>query len=63
MNPGAKVKLHGAQVGTVASIEDMPDGQAPFIWPSSPTGCDLIPANVAGRHRIRPRRSAPNSCS
>jgi phospholipid/cholesterol/gamma-HCH transport system substrate-binding protein len=28
MNPGAKVELHGAPVGTVAAIKDMPDRQA-----------------------------------
>ena len=47
MNPGAKVKLHGAQVGTVSSIEDMPDGQAAIHLAIEPRRRDLIPANVA----------------
>ncbi|EID11318.1 virulence factor, partial [Mycolicibacterium phlei RIVM601174] len=28
MNPDARVKLNGAQVGTVSSIEPLPDGRA-----------------------------------
>jgi phospholipid/cholesterol/gamma-HCH transport system substrate-binding protein len=46
MNAGAKVKLHGAQVGTVASIEDMPDGQAAIRLAIEPGRLHLIPANV-----------------
>jgi phospholipid/cholesterol/gamma-HCH transport system substrate-binding protein len=47
MYPGAKVKLHGAQVGTVASIEDMPDGQAAIHLAIEPQRLHLIPANVS----------------
>lgn len=47
MTPGAKVKLHGAQVGTVSSIDDMPDGQAAIHLAIEPRRRDLIPANVA----------------
>jgi phospholipid/cholesterol/gamma-HCH transport system substrate-binding protein len=46
MNPGAKVKLHGAQVGTVASIQDTRDGQAAIQLALDPSRLDLIPANV-----------------
>lgn len=46
MNPGAKVKLHGAQVGTVASIDDLADGQAAIHLAIEPRRQHLIPANV-----------------
>jgi phospholipid/cholesterol/gamma-HCH transport system substrate-binding protein len=46
MNPGAKVKLHGAPVGTVASIEDTPNGQAAIHLAIDPSRLQLIPANV-----------------
>jgi phospholipid/cholesterol/gamma-HCH transport system substrate-binding protein len=46
MNPGARVKLHGAQVGTVASIEDTPNGQAIIHLALDPSRLHLIPANV-----------------
>jgi virulence factor Mce-like protein len=46
MNPGAKVKLHGAPVGTVASIENTPDGQAAIQLAIDPSRLRLIPANV-----------------
>lgn len=46
MNPGAKVKLHGAQVGSVASIRDLPDGQAAIQLALEPARMQLIPANV-----------------
>jgi len=46
MNPGAKVKLHGAPVGTVASIEDTPNGQAAIHLALDPSRLHLIPANV-----------------
>lgn len=46
MNPGAKVKLHGAPVGTVASIEDSPNGQAVIRLALEPSRLQLIPANV-----------------
>jgi phospholipid/cholesterol/gamma-HCH transport system substrate-binding protein len=46
MNPGAKVKLHGAPVGTVTAIEDMPDGQAAIHLAMEPSLLHLVPANV-----------------
>lgn len=46
MNPGAKVKLHGAPVGSVASIQDSPDGQAVIRLALEPSRLQLIPANV-----------------
>lgn len=46
MNPGAKVKLHGAPVGSVAYIQDRPDGQADIHLALDPSRLQLIPANV-----------------
>lgn len=46
MSPGAKVKLHGAQVGSVAYIQDSPDGQAAIHLALDPSRLQLIPANV-----------------
>ncbi len=46
MNPGAKVKLHGAPVGAVTSIEDTPNGQAAIHLAIDPTRLHLIPANI-----------------
>jgi phospholipid/cholesterol/gamma-HCH transport system substrate-binding protein len=46
MNPGARVKLHGAPVGTVASIEDTPNGQAAIHLAIDPSRLHLIPANI-----------------
>lgn len=46
MNVDAKVKLHGAQVGTVASIESLPDGQAALHLAMDPSQMEIIPANV-----------------
>ncbi|MCV7278901.1 MCE family protein [Mycolicibacterium flavescens] len=46
MNPDARVKLHGAQVGTVAAIEPLPDGQAAIHLEMDPSALALIPANV-----------------
>ncbi|OBI95746.1 MCE-family protein [Mycobacterium alsense] len=46
MSPGAKVKLHGAPVGTVASIEDKTNGQAAIQLALDPSRLRLIPANV-----------------
>ncbi len=46
MNPDARVKLHGAQVGTVSAIEPLPDGQAAIHLAIAPAALDLIPANV-----------------
>jgi len=46
MNPDAKVKLHGVQVGKVDSIESRPDGQAVLHLAMYPSEMHLIPANV-----------------
>jgi phospholipid/cholesterol/gamma-HCH transport system substrate-binding protein len=47
MNPEAKVKWHGAQVGTVAAIDPLPDGQAAIRLAMNPDDLSLIPANSA----------------
>lgn len=46
MNPDAKVKLHGAQVGSVHSIESLPDGRAAIHLAMDPSFMDVIPADV-----------------
>src|SRR6202522_4002322 len=46
MNPDAKVKMRGVQVGKVASIESRPDGQAVLSLAMYPSEMHLIPANV-----------------
>jgi phospholipid/cholesterol/gamma-HCH transport system substrate-binding protein len=46
MNPDARVKLHGAQVGNVASIEPLPNGPAAIHLAMDPSQMQLIPANV-----------------
>jgi phospholipid/cholesterol/gamma-HCH transport system substrate-binding protein len=46
MNPDAKVKMRGVQVGKVASIEERPDGQAAIQLAMDPSQLHLIPANV-----------------
>jgi virulence factor Mce-like protein len=46
MNADAKVKLHGAQVGSVRSIESLPDGRAALHLAMDPDYMDIIPANV-----------------
>lgn len=46
MNADAKVKLHGAQVGSVNSVESLPDGRAALHLAMDPAYMDLIPANV-----------------
>lgn len=46
MNPDAKVKLHGAQVGSVHSIESLPDGRAAIHLAMNPSFMDIIPSNV-----------------
>lgn len=46
MNPDAKVKLNGAQVGKVAAIEALPDGGAALHLAIDPDAIDVIPANV-----------------
>ncbi len=46
MYPDAKVKLHGAQVGKVASIDHLPDGGAALNLALDPGSLSVIPANV-----------------
>ncbi|MGE2690426.1 MCE family protein [Mycolicibacterium pulveris] len=46
MNPDARVKLNGAQVGTVASIDALPDGKAAIHLALEPAALELIPADV-----------------
>lgn len=46
MNPDAKVKLHGAQVGKVAAIDLRPDGTAAIQLAMNPDYLQLIPANT-----------------
>lgn len=46
MDPGAKVKLHGAQVGKVSSIEPLADGGAALHLAIDPGSVDAIPANI-----------------
>ncbi|WP_059019530.1 MCE family protein [Mycobacterium sp. M26] len=46
MNPDAKVKINGAQVGKVASIDSLPDGKAALHLAIDPKMVDVIPANV-----------------
>lgn len=47
MNPGAKVKMQGVQVGKVASIEDRPDGHAVIHLAMNPSQLHLIPSTVS----------------
>jgi phospholipid/cholesterol/gamma-HCH transport system substrate-binding protein len=46
MNPDAKVKMRGVQVGKVQSIEVLPNGQAALHLAMDPSQLHLIPANV-----------------
>lgn len=46
MNADAKVKLHGAQVGSVRSVEVLPDGRAALHLAMDPSYLDVIPSNV-----------------
>jgi virulence factor Mce-like protein len=46
MNPNAKVKLNGAPVGKVASIEPLPGGGAALHLAIDPAALDAIPSNV-----------------
>ncbi len=46
MNPDAKVKMRGVQVGKVESIEYRPDGKAALHLAMDPSQLHLIPANV-----------------
>jgi phospholipid/cholesterol/gamma-HCH transport system substrate-binding protein len=46
MNPDAKVQMLGVQVGKVASIQELPDGQAAIHLAIDPSQLRLIPSNV-----------------
>ena len=46
MNPDAKVQIRGVQVGTVDSVEAMPNGQAAIHLAMDPARLDAIPANA-----------------
>ena len=46
MNPDAKVKLRGVQVGKVSSIDLLPNGQARLHLAMDPSQMGLIPSNV-----------------
>jgi phospholipid/cholesterol/gamma-HCH transport system substrate-binding protein len=46
MNPDAKVKLLGVQIGRVASIEERPNGQSAIHLAIDPSQLAQIPANV-----------------
>ena len=46
MNPDAKVKMRGVQVGKVLSIESKPDGTANIHLAMDPSQLHLIPSNV-----------------
>ncbi|MDM4142804.1 MULTISPECIES: MCE family protein [Mycobacterium] len=46
MNPDAKVKLRGVQVGKVTSIEALPDGEAAIHLAMDPSQMRFIPGNV-----------------
>lgn len=46
MNPDAKVKLRGVQVGTVTSLEVLPNGSAVLHLSMDPAKLHYIPANV-----------------
>jgi virulence factor Mce-like protein len=46
MNPDAKVKMRGVQVGHVESIESRPDGTAALHLSMDPSQLHLIPSNV-----------------
>jgi phospholipid/cholesterol/gamma-HCH transport system substrate-binding protein len=46
MNPDAKVKLRGVQVGTVSSLETTTDGRAVLHLAMDPAQLHYIPANV-----------------
>jgi virulence factor Mce-like protein len=46
MNPDAKVQVRGVQVGKVASIEELSNGEAALHLAMDPTRLDAIPANA-----------------
>jgi phospholipid/cholesterol/gamma-HCH transport system substrate-binding protein len=46
MDPDARVKMRGVQVGKVASIQELPDGRAALHLAMDPSQLHLIPSNV-----------------
>ncbi|KAA0120091.1 MCE family protein [Mycolicibacterium sp. P9-22] len=46
MNPDAKVKMRGVEVGKVAAIDALPDGRAELKLEMNPAQLKLIPSNV-----------------
>jgi virulence factor Mce-like protein len=46
MNPDAKVQIRGVQVGKVASIEQLPNGEAALHLAMDPKRLNAIPSNV-----------------
>ena len=46
MSPGARVKLHGAQIGSVAAVRETPDGRAELQLAIDPTRLQLMPDNT-----------------
>jgi phospholipid/cholesterol/gamma-HCH transport system substrate-binding protein len=46
MYPEARVKMHGVEVGTVSSIEQLPNGQAAIHLAMDPSALQYIPANT-----------------
>ncbi|MDV3127798.1 MCE family protein [Mycobacterium sp. 21AC1] len=46
MNPDAKVKMRGVQVGKVGTIESLPDGRAALHLEMDPSQLRLIPGNA-----------------
>lgn len=46
MDPDAKVKLHGAEVGRVSAIDTLPDGRAALRLAMNPEALQLIPSNI-----------------
>jgi phospholipid/cholesterol/gamma-HCH transport system substrate-binding protein len=46
MNPEAKVKMLGVQVGKVSAIDELPDGQATIHLAIDPAQLHVIPSNV-----------------
>jgi virulence factor Mce-like protein len=46
MDPGAKVKLHGAQIGTVSAVRETSDGRAELKLAIEPARLRVVPDNV-----------------
>ena len=46
MIPGAKVKLNGAQIGTVAAVDETSDGSAEIELAIDPARLRIVPDNV-----------------